>query len=526
MTASIHAPAAGHSTPSASAVVTGTSLGRRSVFGLTGLALASVALAAAPQAAAAEMQTVQAVEVRARYSADSAIRFRLGAGETVGLTGNVKQVWEGAVRRSYTGITHRLGVGWVYTELLGPVRGLYTQRAVEVMASYRPGADVRYRLPIGEFVGLTGNVYVAWHGAERISFTGVRHALGVGWIRTRDLGAEAPSDMSDDLVRTSTRAAVAVMATYRSGSAVRFRLPSGEPVRLTGASRQVWYGAERISFTGISHALGTGWVRTENLVQTGATPAPAAAPPTTVRFADHTGAGLSSGYHLFADGIDWSRPVGMVTFLHGDYWYDKDSPYKRPDGPILTGLRTEAARRNMVLLVPHTPMPKHPSYGYIWWDRTWRQRNNAWLTHLTQRLYARFPVLDPSLHWGIGYSGGAEFFTYEFFARNPESVMSGGGAVLVAGGGMVADRFPALPSEAFRRSVSLQWYVGDQDGVGSTNPPTWSAYNATAEGEAAYRAVGFTNTSRTVLTGLDHLDYDLPGLLARGLEAGGIARLR
>lgn len=493
--------------------LTAAVLDRRGAVRLTAASLLAgvVVAAAAPAALAAPAglaPILQNTPVLASADPSARAKFSLTIGVLVSFTGNRKN--------GYTGVSHARGYGWVPDSAVGrpgEVALARTVRAVEVMSRLDSSAVAQFRLAQGSVVGLTGS--------RRNGLVGVTHEWGYGWVPADALGAAysgpkpgpgpAPSGFGQ------TAVTVQVHSTSDKASAVKFSLSAGTIVRFLGTRRGM--------MVGVSHPLGYGWVPRDLVDATGRTGLPA-----TEYFQSHTAEGRTYGYHVVADGIDLSRPVGVVVYLEGDYWYDSSSLYKVPSGPKLTAIAAEANRRNMVVVVPQTPRPRRTGYGYIWWWPSERPGNNVWLTSLLSDLYTRFPMLYPSRHWFLGYSGGAEFATFEFFARSPESVMSGGGAVLVAGGGMYDDpgmpQFFALPSSGFRQRVWLQWFVGDRDGTGSTVPETWSALRATERGERVYREAGFTRTSRTVLAGLDHGDYNLAELLGRGLEAGGIARLR
>lgn len=470
---------------------------------------AAVGLSAPAGAAAADRAPILAVTaVRAGASATARTKFTLHPGALVRLTGNRKN--------GFTGVSHERGYGWVaaaHVGRLGEDAVAAARSALDVRATASASGAVKFRIPSGEQVGFTGNVKGSW--------TGVRHADGYGWAPTARIGTVRSGTLSTVAVAPTglgeTLAAVPVRSTSSPTGPVKFSLPAGTMVR--------YLGTRRAGMVGVACPRGYGWVPRGTVGPTARRSHPA-----TAYQRSHTADGRSYGYHVVAEGIDPTRPIGMVVYLEGDYWYAADSVYKNPRGAAMTAMAREANRRNMVLVVPQTPRPLRSGYGYIWWHSSEREGNNVWLSALLERLYAGYPMLDRSRHWFLGYSGGAEFATFEFYARRPESVVSGGGAVLVAGGGMHdapgKTTFYSLPSAAFRRSVHLQWYVGDQDGVGSTNPPTWSAYRATQIGEQTYRAAGFTRTSRTVLTGLDHGEYDLAGLLARGLGRAGVAALR
>ncbi|MDY6055605.1 hypothetical protein [Micrococcus sp.] len=486
---------------------------RLGAAGMLGSAAVMAAVPAGAVTAGEARRVLVPTAVRSSANAAAPVRFRLAAGTRVSLTGYRNGAW--------VGVRHRLGLGFVLESVLGPdpVDGMRMQ-AAEVLFVRSGAGDAhpwRFLVGRGRAVSLTGRVNGAWYG--------VRHALGVGWVKAAALalpGATLPA------VHTTQRLRVAASAWVRwsasATAAVRFRLEAGAVVGLMGDARGTWVN--------VRHAQGAGWMPAAALA---AGPAPTSAQvaepavPVTVRGRSHTADGRTYGYHVVADGIDWSKPVGMAVYLEGDYWYAKDSVYLTPTGARAVALAAEANRRNMVLVVPQTPRPRREGYGYLWWWDTERQGNNVWLSSLLSTLYRAHPMLDRSRHWFLGYSGGAEFLTFEFFARAPENTVTGGGAVMVAGGGVEdagKTRFYAMPPAAFRQSVRLEWFVGDRDGVGATWPATWSALQATALGEQAYRQAGFTRTARTVLPGVDHSGYDLAALLGRGLEKAGIRRLR
>lgn len=488
-------------------------LDRRRILRLTAASLvtAGAAAAAAPVAVAATPglgPILQDTGVLATADPSARTKFSLTVGTLVGFTGNR--------RNGFTGITHARGYGWIPDTHVGEAGTDAVASALtllEVRATADPSGAVKFRIPAGAALGFTGN--------RRGTQVGVRHAYGYGWAPADQVGPAssgllpegepAPTGLGETLGDLEVR------ATSDPAGAVKFSLPAGMMLR--------FLGTQRGSMVGVSHPRGYGWAPRELV---GPTHRPAY--PATAYFQSHSADGRTYGYHVIAEGIDASRPIGMAVYLEGDYLHDSASAFLRPEGTRTTSIAAEANRRNLILVIPQTPRPYRSGYGHIWWWPEERPANNAWLTPLLQGLYESHPLLDDARHWFLGYSGGAEFGTHEFFARQPEAVMRGGGAVFVGGGGMYthtgATPFFSLPSARFRRSVSLQWYVGNEDSLGSTNPPTWSAYTATGNGERVYREAGFTRTSRTVLHGLDHGEYDLAGLLGRGLQDSGVHRLR
>lgn len=59
--------------------------------------------------------------------------------------------------------------------------------------------------------------------------------------------------------------------------------------------------------------------------------------------------GLNSQYHVYANGIDWSKPVGVVFYIDGDYWRNDQSKIHSPEQGMLPAMGRIANARNMVL---------------------------------------------------------------------------------------------------------------------------------------------------------------------------------
>ena len=104
------------------------------------------------------------------------------------------------------------------------------------------------------------------------------------------------------------------------------------------------YGLEDVSVAprGSSHPLNTGPVLSGG-------PRWAEGPSDRLDVAfEHDG--TTSSYHVFADGIDWSEPVGVVFRLHGDGAYE----YHHPEHKV-SCLAEVARSHNAVLVAPRTP---------------------------------------------------------------------------------------------------------------------------------------------------------------------------
>ena len=224
--------------------------------------------------------------------------------------------------------------------------------------------------------------------------------------------------------------------------------------------------------------------------------------------------GLSSQYHVYANGIDWSQPVGVVFYVDGDYWEAKDSKVHSPNNGMLTAMGRIANARNMVFVPVISPDKNASGDGITWWEN--QDANGDYFRSFAQKFIADSGI-DPSRVWTMGYSGGAEFITYELNADRQGSWRTGGGSIMVAGGSNTGMQTQA-PQHI--KSQPMYWWVGEKDTSGSTNPPTWSARTAVETGYNRYTQEGF-NTRLRYIPNLSHHDYDLPHILAQSLDMGG-----
>lgn len=199
----------------------------------------------------------------------------------------------------------------------------------------------------------------------------------------------------------------------------------------------------------------------------------------------YTSHDVSSEYHLFADGIDYSRPVGLVVRLHGDGAYE----FHNPEG-LTRCLAEVAASHNAVLLSALAP-----THDHRWWldmDRT-----QPWLLSLIDAAQANHGI-DADSVWWMGYSGGAEFLTYSLAPTQPERITAG--AIMVGGGGAPSFDYPLDPPDP---DVPLIWSVGTDDD-GSTDEAPFDALAAAEAGSDYYRDAGFTGTELSLVDDVGH----------------------
>ena len=236
-----------------------------------------------------------------------------------------------------------------------------------------------------------------------------------------------------------------------------------------------------------------------------------AATRTNQTFLSYTSpAGTTSQYHVYAEGVDFSKPVGVVFYFDGDYWRNDQSKVYDPSGE-LAQMAASAAAQNMLFVPVISPDANRYDAGVTWWEDM--DRNGEFFRSFASSFIAANGV-DSSNVWTMGYSGGAEFITYELNTK-PQTWRNGGGSIMVAGGGLDE----GTPSAALK-SQPMFWYANSNDGTGETYPQTWSARGAVEGGYNAYRNAGYTNASATVLNGSGHFDYNFSQILSNSLTKG------
>ena len=236
-----------------------------------------------------------------------------------------------------------------------------------------------------------------------------------------------------------------------------------------------------------------------------------AATRTNQTFLSYTSpAGTTSQYHVYAEGVDFSKPVGVVFYFDGDYWRNDQSKVYDPSGE-LAQMAASAAAQNMLFVPVISPDTNRYDAGVTWWENM--DRNGEFFRSFASSFIAANGV-DSSNVWTMGYSGGAEFITYELNTK-PQTWRNGGGSIMIAGGGLDE----GTPSDALK-SQPMFWYANSNDGSGETYPQTWSARGAVEGGYNAYRNAGYTNASATVLNGSGHFDYNFSEILSNSLTKG------
>lgn len=217
--------------------------------------------------------------------------------------------------------------------------------------------------------------------------------------------------------------------------------------------------------------------------------------------------GVSSQYHIFADNIDKSKPVGVLYYLEGD----SISKLGSPNGYLKTVLAPQAAAKNMILVAPISPN-RNGGAGHTW--RLTYDRNAAWFRSLARHLTRTFK-LDVNNVWTLGFSGGAEFTTLRLAREDHVGWFNRGGAVIVGGGTPVISGAPSISmSVPMKSNYKMVFFTGDADGPYASGSGSWSALSASARGYDYFKSNGY-RTSRYIVPNQNHYNYDFAGLFNR-----------
>ena len=177
-----------------------------------------------------------------------------------------------------------------------------------------------------------------------------------------------------------------------------------------------------------------------------------------------------------------AEPPGILFFFDGDYLLRSNSRLLSRTSSLRRDL-ADIAREHRMLCVPvlapgtlEAPVFNDPTT--TWWVRA--RRNGRVFRALAADLAERYGY-DRTRIWLAGYSGGAEFITYELLSHSNDWLL-GGGASMIGGGGSdgIPQRFRG-PSRSLN-GMLLSWHVGDRDGKAPASAgQIWSAQRAAHE---------------------------------------------
>jgi hypothetical protein len=248
-----------------------------------------------------------------------------------------------------------------------------------------------------------------------------------------------------------------------------------------------------------SRSGGSGSATSAKAGSTGSsTPAPARptgvpAGPWTNTTASFSAAGYGADYRVFAEGIDTSRPVGLLVYADGTGEYGLEHPTSSYALGGAGGLAAVARAHNMVLATPFSPNRS---------CKCWEQGDAAgyanYLAALISRLQSQYGAQQL---WFAGYSSGAQAATRFLFPAHPGLWARGGGLIAIGGGGAPAGRAAPFPASV-KSNVVLRWNTGAKDtGAGGYNALS-GPYGAQV-GERWYAGQGF-NTGIVTPAGVTH----------------------
>jgi hypothetical protein len=218
---------------------------------------------------------------------------------------------------------------------------------------------------------------------------------------------------------------------------------------------------------------------------------------TNLSFTDSNG--VTSRYHRYAAGLDWSKPVGLLVYTDGSGEYGLKNP---SSGYLLAGpngLVQVAKRNNMVLLTPLAPGAGcGDGDGVCWYmpSSNISPANKArWSAELVKHVQRQYGTVPNRVAIG-GYSSGAQWTTEYFGPLYASEIMTGGVAVAISYGG--SPKVPPKYTAAFKSSVPFVWDTGARDSAYTGG----GSYGVKA-GHAWYTANGF-KTQLVVVPGLGH----------------------
>lgn len=228
---------------------------------------------------------------------------------------------------------------------------------------------------------------------------------------------------------------------------------------------------------------------------------------------------------------------GVLFYFDGDHLSRVGSRLLRRDSPLRAELAQVAAEFNMLSVPVLSPgslrdprLADGDSYAppltYNWWVRA--RSNGRMVRALIEEIALAYKV-DMSRVWLAGYSGGAEFLSYELLSHDIDWIR-GGGATFIGGGG--ADGVPAQVRERAALNPSshehllMSWHVGVLDGrspsgrrrMATSAEGSWSARIAAQEGSAFYESLG-ARTLLQVTPGRGHTGYPIASLVGADLAA-------
>lgn len=230
--------------------------------------------------------------------------------------------------------------------------------------------------------------------------------------------------------------------------------------------------------------------------------------------------GMTSTYHVYASGINTTKPIGLLMYADGSGGYGFDHPSSTYLLAGTNGLVNVAKQHNYILVVPNAPAPNcngtgAPGASYS--DNCWFNTSGtptsaqkaAWSSALMTKIKGQYNIELNKVAIG-GYSSGAQWASELFMPQFGEA-QSVDLAIMISFGGqpISAPNFSA----AYKGATVLTWDVGTADASGgySTSP------SGGRGGYTWYTNAGF-KTDHLWVTGEDHYrDGQFGGIVNREL---------
>lgn len=210
-----------------------------------------------------------------------------------------------------------------------------------------------------------------------------------------------------------------------------------------------------------------------------------------------TGSKYTSKYHIYAAGLDWSKPVGMMIYADGSGEYGLKNPSSTYLLAGTDGLINVAKRNNMLLLTPFSPNTACADGDGSCWCMGDSVGYAKWAEELVKSVQSQYDIEKDRVAFG-GYSSGAQLATEWWVPSGAaQRTMSDGVIVAISYGGSPKMTEVTYDS-TFKSKVHMNWNVGSNDSAYTGD----GSYDAKS-GYDAYTSKSFT-TSIDVISGLGH----------------------
>jgi len=218
-----------------------------------------------------------------------------------------------------------------------------------------------------------------------------------------------------------------------------------------------------------------------------------------------TSSGYTSEYHIFAAGLDWTKPVGLLLYTDGSAEFGLHHPTDTYLMAGTNGMIAVAKRNNMVLLTPFSPNKACADGDGSCWYMGDPPGYMKWAEALVKQVESQFRIDKRRVAVG-GYSSGAQFCTeYWIPSGAAQRTMDQGVIVAISFGGR-PQMTEVVYDPAFKTNVHLHWDTGVNDPSWLEDDPTEGPIPGGFNGKAGfdyYSAHGF-QTSFVLIAGTDH----------------------